>query len=204
MRPELVSYNYDQRVWAPDLKRRVDLMQLTDTKNSHDPIAAHAHPLVIPIFWPTKRRWEGQCICVCVCVWGYWKVTHWVASTAAAATRNSRNQNPAFPQHIFSIFPMASQSWFCKVRKMFKKEAPEHSRQVYVQRLRLGTMLICLFMDTHTHKMIPGLLTNTTGSEKRLDRNCSHPTILTVITSLNWINFTHAHRPGLKWKRVLR
>lgn len=186
MCPEFVSYNYDQRDWAPDLKRRADSMRLTDTKNRNDPIAMHTHPLVIPIFWPTKGRWEGQC--VYGFVWGVWKsstgkLTHSIVpQLLLPETPASRNQNPF--QDIFSI-PNGSR-WrvaFWKVRKNVQKRKARTFQTGFVQGLQLGNMLICLFMDTHTHRKIPGWLTHATGWEKRLDRKCFHPTIIGVITT---------------------
>jgi len=128
---EFASYNYDQRDWAPDLKRRADS---TDTKNRDDPIAMHTHPLVIPIFWPTKRSWEGQCVYM-VLYGGYGRVA--LESWLIQLSHNCYCLKLRHPEtrilfRIYLAFPMALDGELLSERwgGMCKTERPEHSRQV--------------------------------------------------------------------------
>lgn len=187
MCPEFVSYNYDQRDWAPDLKRRADSMRLTDTKNRNDPIAMHTHPLFIPIFWPTKRRWEGRCVSM-VLYGGYGRVAleSWLIQLShnCCCLKLRHPETRILFKDIFSI--SNGSRWrvaLWKVRKNVQNRKARTFQTGFVQWLRLGNMLICLFMDTHKHRKIPGWLTHATGWEKRLDRKCFHPTIIGVITN---------------------
>lgn len=139
MCPEFVSYNYDQRDWAPDLKHRADSMRLTDTKNRNDPIAMDTHPLVIPIFWPTKRRWEGQCVCM-VLYGGYGRVAleSWLiqlSHNCCCCCLKLWHPETRIPPSLFRIylaFPVAPNRELLSERwgKMCKTERPEHSRQI--------------------------------------------------------------------------